>query len=371
MPEPTQKEFDVFISYSHSDRNWVKNELVPRLENIGLRVCIDYKISRAGYSLSSEINRAISLSRRAVAILTPDFVNSDWTNYEQQILHHYDKSGERGLVIPIYLKPCKVPVVLRHRVSINMFDPENRELEWKRLLKNLGSKDNGISTERRKIGSTKYFLRNKAKALIIAMIIALSSLMVTALVIIYGNDFFTPSNAKYSKLTIRVFDENTTDIISSGKIYADIGLLGRRETTINPNGEAIFLEIPQLYFEKGIYLKIIPDIDGYEAFNPDSTYELDNLIYYKVKREISAPLPLMGRTVDDYGQGLGNVKIGIIGSKIKTLSDSHGNFSMRIPFSYGSTVLVWARKDGYEELKELQVLPARIVEFRLKKNRTQ
>jgi hypothetical protein len=41
MHEPTTKEYDVFISYSHADRAWVWNELLPRLERAGLRVCID------------------------------------------------------------------------------------------------------------------------------------------------------------------------------------------------------------------------------------------------------------------------------------------------------------------------------------------
>ncbi len=43
MPEPTAYTYDVFISYSHADEAWVEGTLLPRLEGVGLRVCIDFR----------------------------------------------------------------------------------------------------------------------------------------------------------------------------------------------------------------------------------------------------------------------------------------------------------------------------------------
>ena len=34
-------DYAVFISYSHSDQEWVHTWLVPRLEGAHLRICID------------------------------------------------------------------------------------------------------------------------------------------------------------------------------------------------------------------------------------------------------------------------------------------------------------------------------------------
>jgi hypothetical protein len=36
-------KYDVFISYSHKDEDWVVNTLLPALENVGLKVCIDFR----------------------------------------------------------------------------------------------------------------------------------------------------------------------------------------------------------------------------------------------------------------------------------------------------------------------------------------
>jgi hypothetical protein len=38
MSEQTEYNYDVFISYSHAGRAWVWDELLPRLEEAGLRV---------------------------------------------------------------------------------------------------------------------------------------------------------------------------------------------------------------------------------------------------------------------------------------------------------------------------------------------
>jgi hypothetical protein len=36
-------KYDVFISYSHKDEEWVRNILLPTLEKQGLKVCVDYR----------------------------------------------------------------------------------------------------------------------------------------------------------------------------------------------------------------------------------------------------------------------------------------------------------------------------------------
>ena len=34
-------QYDVFISYSHRNKEWVREWLVPHMQNAGLTVCID------------------------------------------------------------------------------------------------------------------------------------------------------------------------------------------------------------------------------------------------------------------------------------------------------------------------------------------
>ena len=42
MSEQTQYTYDVFISYSHVQQEWVRGQLLPQLEKAGLKVVIDY-----------------------------------------------------------------------------------------------------------------------------------------------------------------------------------------------------------------------------------------------------------------------------------------------------------------------------------------
>ena len=48
MAETQEYRYDVFISYSHVDKAWVNGELLPRLEEAGLKVCIDQRDFRPG-----------------------------------------------------------------------------------------------------------------------------------------------------------------------------------------------------------------------------------------------------------------------------------------------------------------------------------
>ena len=43
MSEERAYAYDVFVSYSHDDEDWVEKALLPRLEGAGLRVCIDFR----------------------------------------------------------------------------------------------------------------------------------------------------------------------------------------------------------------------------------------------------------------------------------------------------------------------------------------
>ena len=53
----TEFKYDVFISYSHKDEEWVVNTLLPRLENAGLKVCIDYRDFNVGTPALVEIEK--------------------------------------------------------------------------------------------------------------------------------------------------------------------------------------------------------------------------------------------------------------------------------------------------------------------------
>jgi hypothetical protein len=44
----TEFKYDVFISYSSANKDWVHKDLLTALEKTGLKVCIDFRDFKAG-----------------------------------------------------------------------------------------------------------------------------------------------------------------------------------------------------------------------------------------------------------------------------------------------------------------------------------
>ena len=77
--------YDVFVSYAHSDNEWVHRELLPQLEAARLRVCVDSNDFTPGALSIVEMERAIVESRKTLAVLTPAYAQSSWTTFESAL----------------------------------------------------------------------------------------------------------------------------------------------------------------------------------------------------------------------------------------------------------------------------------------------
>ncbi|KAM4567767.1 toll-like receptor 18 [Fundulus diaphanus] len=76
--------YHAFISYSHSDADWVREELLPCLENNKnpYRLCIHERDFLPGRWIIDNIIENIESSRKVIFVLSRHFVNSEWCNYE-------------------------------------------------------------------------------------------------------------------------------------------------------------------------------------------------------------------------------------------------------------------------------------------------
>jgi hypothetical protein len=59
------------------DKEWVRNTLLPKLEQHGFTVMIDYRDFRGGSFNVDEMQRGVIESRRLVLVLTPSYVASE------------------------------------------------------------------------------------------------------------------------------------------------------------------------------------------------------------------------------------------------------------------------------------------------------
>jgi hypothetical protein len=131
------KAFDVFISYSRADRVWVDSELLPRIEAANLKACVDYRDFQAGAPALPEMERAISNSRKMVAVISPDYVKSQWTEFESIAALAENPLNRRRRLIPILHRPTAgLPPRLKSLIHIDMTGDAG-EPQWERLLKEL------------------------------------------------------------------------------------------------------------------------------------------------------------------------------------------------------------------------------------------
>nr|WHE44610.1 toll-like receptor 1 [Triplophysa yarkandensis] len=106
--------FHAFLSYSQKNAEWVKGQLLPKLESGGLRVCHHERDFIPGRTIVQNILHCIEQSRRCIFVLSPHFVQSEWCHYELYFANHQRvKRGLDSIIlvllesVPSYLIPSK------------------------------------------------------------------------------------------------------------------------------------------------------------------------------------------------------------------------------------------------------------------------
>jgi hypothetical protein len=128
-------QYDVFVSYSHSDATWVRGTLVPRLEANNFSVMIDYRDFVAGSLSVDEMQRGVEQSRHVLLVLTPDYIRSDWSHFENAMAQATDPAARWRKVIPVLLRDCSIPLRIRivHYRDLRTDDPQ----QWDLLIRDL------------------------------------------------------------------------------------------------------------------------------------------------------------------------------------------------------------------------------------------
>ncbi len=139
MPDESYT-WDVFISYSHKDEDWVYDELLPRLEGAGLKVCIDERDFELGVPALVNMERAVDHSRHTLLVLTPRWASSEWTDFEVLLAGTGDPVGRRRKTIPLMLEKCDLPTRISMLTYADFTRPEKRDRTFARLIRSLGGR---------------------------------------------------------------------------------------------------------------------------------------------------------------------------------------------------------------------------------------
>ena len=116
--------FDVFVSYRQRepDLSWVRKKLVPRLEAEGLRVFVDYKHFKLGAPLVLEMARGVETARYTLAVLSPKYLESNFTELENVLAEHLGLENSERRLIAVMIEACKPRLGMRARLWLNMLN---------------------------------------------------------------------------------------------------------------------------------------------------------------------------------------------------------------------------------------------------------
>jgi hypothetical protein len=127
--------YDVFVSYRQQepDRTWVRKVLVPRLEERGARACVDYRDFRLGAPLVTEMARAVEQSRYTLAVLSPRYLEGNFTQLESVLAEHLGLERSERRLLAIMREPTRPRLGMRARLWLDMVDDASFETDVARL----------------------------------------------------------------------------------------------------------------------------------------------------------------------------------------------------------------------------------------------
>jgi len=136
---PPSFEYDVFISYSHADEDWVWETLVPAIQKENLSYCIDEESFSGGVPLIVNMEEGVMSSRHTVAVLSPAYMARKPAIFETLLALTQDPAGEQPRLIPIMIADCfdLLRPYLKMRWIYKMRNPRETLRNMPRLIADL------------------------------------------------------------------------------------------------------------------------------------------------------------------------------------------------------------------------------------------
>lgn len=130
---PASSMSDIFISYAHEDREWVRR-LAARLEALGWSVWWDPVIP-TGRSFRQVIDEALREARSVVVVWSAESIQSDWVIEEAQ------DGKDRGVLFPVFRHRVPPPRGFRlvQGADLSQWVGEDRDSGFQNLVRDLAA----------------------------------------------------------------------------------------------------------------------------------------------------------------------------------------------------------------------------------------
>ncbi|MCP4141946.1 MAG: toll/interleukin-1 receptor domain-containing protein [Chloroflexi bacterium] len=134
----TDYKYDVFISYSHADEDWVVNTLLPTIEDAGIKACIDFRDFVPGKPSRANMRDAVKESAYTLLVMTPAWMASEWTAFEGLLSFLHDPAGSKQRTVPLLKEECEIPEDIQIFTYIDFTREDREEIAWSQLFTALG-----------------------------------------------------------------------------------------------------------------------------------------------------------------------------------------------------------------------------------------
>jgi len=117
---------DFFVSYNRADRTWAE-WMAWHLEVAGYRTIVQAWDFRPGSNFVLDMQHAASVARCTLAVLSPDYLTSLYTQPEWAAAFVQDPTGLKGTLLPVRVRPCELSGLLTPLVYIDLVDLDETE----------------------------------------------------------------------------------------------------------------------------------------------------------------------------------------------------------------------------------------------------
>lgn len=131
--------YDVFVSYRQQppDGPWVREVLVPHLLAADVRVCVDYRDFRLGVPLVLQMADAVERSRLTLAVLTPAYTRSAFSELESVLAEHLGLEQAERRLVAVLRETSEQRLGMRARLWLDLTDESTSEAGLARLVTEL------------------------------------------------------------------------------------------------------------------------------------------------------------------------------------------------------------------------------------------
>ncbi|KPP56472.1 Toll-like receptor 6-like, partial [Scleropages formosus] len=123
-------KYHAFISYSQKDSEWVDNQLVPNLEAAQFSLCIHERDFVPGDWIIDNIINCVERSYKTLFVLSHNFVQSEWCNYELFFAQHRAMSIQQDSLVFILLEPIPTDSLPKKFLKLRTLLRQQTYLEW-------------------------------------------------------------------------------------------------------------------------------------------------------------------------------------------------------------------------------------------------